>query len=207
MLKAEEIINGLQAIVNEYSFIAMIWHVAFYALIVALFAKWKPSSRILGIMLCLPLLSVAVFAWLAGNPFNGTMFSLAALLVFIFAFKASAQPVVFAKFPFAVAGMVMIAFGLVYPHFINPTSIITYLYASPAGLIPCPTLSILVGLMLLFNGSGFKSLTITFVVLGLFYGVFGVFKLAVYPDLFLLGGALILLIKYILSFRVPAARG
>jgi hypothetical protein len=206
MLKAEEIISGLQSIVDDYSEAAMIWHVAFYILIVALIVKWRPSSRFLGILLCLPLLSVAVFAWLAGNPFNGTMFSLAALLILIFAIKSSNQPVTFSKLPFAVSGMVMIVFGIVYPHFINPGSIFTYLYASPAGLIPCPTISILTGLLLLINGSGFKSITITFVVLGLFYGVFGVFKLAVYLDLFLLFGSIILLIKYILSFRVPAVR-
>jgi len=206
MLNSEEIISGLQTIVDDYSVAAMIWHVAFYILIVALIAKWKPTTRMLGILLCLPLISVAVFAWLAGNPFNGTMFSLATLLILFFAIKSSNQPVTFAKLPFAVAGMVMIIFGIVYPHFIKPDSIFTYLYASPAGLIPCPTLSILTGMMLLFNGSGFKSITITFVVLGLFYGVFGVYKLAVYLDLFLLFGSIILLLKYILSFRVPAVR-
>jgi hypothetical protein len=95
----------------------------------------------------------------------------------------------------------MITFGLVYPHFINPDSIIKYLYISPAGLIPCPTLSVVIGFLLLYNGIGSQPITITFIVLGLFYGIFGVLKLAVYLDLFLLFGTIILIIKQILSFK------
>lgn len=204
MLKAEEIINGLQSIVNDYSTIALIWHAVFYILIAALIAKWEPSNKILGLLISLPLLSVAILAWITGNPFNGTMFSIATILIFIFGLKTNSQPINYSQLTFMIAGILMIIFGLVYPHFINPDSILKYLYASPAGLIPCPTLSVIIGFLLLYNGFGSQPITLTLIVLGLFYGIFGVLKLAVYLDIFLLLGTITLLVKYFLSFRTPA---
>jgi len=100
-----------------------------------------------------------------------------------------------------VIGILMIIFGLVYPHFVNTDSFLKYLYASPVGLIPCPTLSILIGFLLLYNGFGSQSLILTFVAFGLFYGLFGVLKLAVYLDIFLVFGTITLLVKYVLSLR------
>ena len=201
MPKTEEILAGLNTITNNYSLFAIIWHAAFYILIIALISKWSPSNRMLGTLLCIPLLSVAIFAWITGNPFNGIVFSLAAILILIFGLRASPEPINYSKLSFLIIGIVMIVFGLVYPHFIEANSLFKYLYASPAGLIPCPTLSILIGMLLIFNGFDSQPITITFIIIGLFYGLFGVLKLAVYLDIFLLFGTLALLTKYILAFK------
>lgn len=201
MLESEEIITGLQTIVNEYSLFSVVWHVVFYVLIAALIAKWRPSNQLFALLICLPAISVAVFAWLSGNPFNGSLFILLAILILIFGLKASVQPINISQLPFVVAGIMMIVFGLVYPHFIETNSVFKYLYASPVGLIPCPTLSILIGLVLLFNGFGSHAITLTLIVFGLFYGVFGVLKLGVYLDLFLVFGTIALLVKYLLSSK------
>jgi hypothetical protein len=202
MPKTDEIINGLQTIVNDYTAFAIVWHVVFYFLLAALIAKWLPSNKLLGFLICIPLLSVAVFAWLSGNPFNGILFSVITILVIIFGFKTSNQPIQMSQVPFMVTGILMIVFGLVYPHFINAGSFLKYLYASPAGLIPCPTLSILIGFLLLYNGLGSQSITLTFIAFGLFYGIFGVLKLAVYLDIFLIFGSIALLVKYFIPFKV-----
>jgi hypothetical protein len=201
MPKTEEILNGLQKIVNDYSTIATIWHILFYALIAALIFKWLPTNRFFGLLICVPILSVAVLAFLSGNPFNGLLFSILAVLIFIFGLRASGQPVQTSQTIFMVIGILMIVFGLVYPHFINPDSFLKYLYASPAGIIPCPTLSILIGFLLLYNGFGSQSLTLTFIVFGLFYGIFGVLKLAVNLDLFLVFGTIALMVKYSMALR------
>ena len=201
MPKTEEILNGLQKIVNDYSTIAIIWHVIFYALIAALIFRWLPTNRLFGLLICVPILSVAVLAFLSGNPFNGILFSILTVLIIIFGLRASSQPVQTSQIIFMVIGILMIVFGLVYPHFINPDSFLKYLYASPVGLIPCPTLSILIGFLLLYNGFGSQSLTLTFIVFGLFYGIFGVLKLAVYLDIFLVFGTIALIVKYILTLR------
>lgn len=205
MTRIEQILTSVQTIVNEYSLIAIIWHALFYFLIAALLLKWSPSNKILGILLCLPLISVSVFAWIAGNPFNGSLFAIAAILIFIFGLKAPAQAVETSKLIFFLSGIFMVSFGLVYPHFIKPDSALGYFYASPAGLIPCPTLSILIGLALIFNGFGSQSISLLLIIFGLFYGIFGVTKLKVQIDLFLIFGALMYLIKYLLSFRNSAA--
>ncbi len=201
MLKSEDIIAGLQSIVNNYTTVAILWHGLFYVLIAALVTKWDPSNRIMGIIMALPILSVAILALISGNPFNGTVFSIATILLIYFGFKATIQVISYSQIAFIIAGIFMIVFGLIYPHFIKPDSIFKYLYESPVGLIPCPTLSIIIGFLLIYNGFGSNSITLTFIILGLFYGIFGVLKLAVYLDLFLLFGTFTLLIKYILSLR------
>ncbi len=198
MLKAQEILNGLQNIVNEYGIFAIIWHVIFYALIIALVAKWQPSNRLLGTLLFIPLLSVAIFAWISGNPFNGTLFSILSILIFIFGLKASTQPINISQLVYLIVGILMVVFGLVYPHFID-NSLIKHLYLSPVGLIPCPTLSIIIGFVLIFNGFGSQTINLILIIFGLFYGIFGVLKLAVYVDLVLIFGTITLLIKYILT--------
>jgi len=202
MPKTEEILNGLQVIVNDYSTIAIIWHIIFYALIAALIFKRLPTNRLFGLLICVPILSVAVLAFLSGNPFNGILFSIMSILIIIFGLRISSQPVQTSQFIFMVIGILMIVFGLVYPHFIKPDSFLKYLYASPAGLIPCPTLSILIGLLLLYNGFGSQSLTLTFIVFGLFYGIFGVLKLTVSLDIFLVFGTTALLVKYFMPLKV-----
>jgi len=197
----EAILSGLQKIVNDYSTIAIIWHILFYALVVALIAKWLPSNRFLALLFCLPVLSVAVMAFMTGNPFNGILFSLLTLLLFIFGLRATVQPLQVSQIIFMVIGILMIVFGLFYPHFTQGDSFMKYFYASPAGLIPCPTLSIIIGFLLLYNGLGSQAITLLMVIYGLFYGLFGTLRLAVYPDIFLIFGSVSLLVKYILSPR------
>ena len=198
MPRSEDILSGLHAIANSYVIYAIIWHVIFYALIIAVALKWVPSYRLLGVLLSIPLFSVAAFAWVSGNPFNGTMFSIMAILILVFGIRASSLPISMSELPFIVIGIIMIVFGLLYPHFIETDSVVKYLYASPAGLIPCPTLSILIGFILLFNGFGSQPITMTFVVFGLFYGFFGAMKLHVHLDFVLIFGSLALLSKSIL---------
>ena len=201
MIKSEEIIAGLQAIVNNNVLIATLWHIAIYGLIISLLFSWNPSNKLMAVLFCLPVVSVSVLAWLSGNPFNGTLFAVLAVLLIIFGLKASSQPVTVSQLAFLVIGILMIIFALSYPRFLESDSIIKYLYASPVGLIPCPTLSLLIGFALVYNGFGSNALTISLVVYGLFYGLFGVFRLGVTLDTGLIIGAFSLLVKYIMSIR------
>jgi hypothetical protein len=201
MIKSEEIIAGLQAIVNNNGLVATLWHIAIYGLIISLMLNWNPSNKLMVILFCFPVVSVSFLAWLSGNPFNGTLFAVLAVLIIIFGLKASPQPITLSQITFLVIGILMIIFALSYPHFLESDSFIKYLYASPAGLIPCPTLSLLIGFALIYNGLGSNALTISLVIYGLFYGLFGVFRLGVTLDIGLIIGAISLLIKYIMSFR------
>lgn len=201
MPTTQEILDNLQAIVNDYRLFALIWHAVIYMIIFALFTKRLPSNKLFTLILCFPILSVALFAFLSGNPFNGILFSILAILILIFGLKATGQAISLSQLPFIATGIIMIVFGLVYPHFVETNSIITYLYESPVGLIPCPTLSMLIGFVILFNGFGSLPVTISFTVYGLFYGIFGVVKLGVVPDLFLIFGSILLMVKYFLMLK------
>lgn len=204
MTRIDQILSNVQSIVNEFSLFAVIWHAFFYFLIAALLLRWSPSNKLLAVLLCLPLLSVSLFAWIGGNPFNGSLFAIAAILIFFFGLRTTVQPLETSKLIFFLSGILMVAFGLIYPHFIKPDSILGYFYSSPAGIIPCPTLSIIIGLALIFNGFGSQQISLLLVIFGLFYGIFGVFRLKVIIDLFLVFGAIMFLIKYLLSVRNSA---
>ena len=200
-MKATEIINGLGTIATQFNYIAIIWHILFYILIISLLANWQPSNRLIVILIALPLVSVAVLAWIYGNPFNGITFSIVALLLLFFALKTSSDFISTSQPLYVVIGIMMIIFGLIYPHFVEPNSLFKYLYASPFGLVPCPTLSVLIGFALVFNGFNSQAINLVLIIFGLFYGLFGAFKLGVYLDLGLIFGTGTLLVKYILAFR------
>ena len=201
MPTTQEILGGLQSIVNKYYVLAIVWHLLFYVLIAALIARWQPSNKLIALLICFPVISVAIMAWFSGNPFNGTVFTISVILLLIFGLKATNQTITYSQLPYLLAGIFMVLFGLVYPHFLNADSFLKYFYASPVGLIPCPTISILIGFILIFNGLSSQSITLTLIVLGLFYGIFGVLKLAVYLDIFLVIGTGALIIKYLASLR------
>jgi hypothetical protein len=84
----------------------------------------------------------------------------------------------------------MVVFGWIYPHFLETTSFVPYLYSAPLGLIPCPTLSMVVGLGLILGSFGSRGWTFTVGVVGLFYGLFGAVRLGVSLDWVLVVGAL-----------------
>ncbi len=194
MPEPSEILSGLSAISNKYITIAIIWHVLFYLFLLSLLFKKRLPSKLTGYLFCLPLCSVALFAWFSGNMFNGITFSALAVLMILFCMRSSSCLFHFSPWPFIIIGILMVLFGLVYPHFLENRPLIAYAYSSPVGLIPCPTLSVLIGFLLMFNGLESKNIQIAFVAFGLFYGIFGVFRLGVIIDVALIIGSLALLI-------------
>jgi hypothetical protein len=94
--------------------------------------------------------------------------------------------------PAVLAGGAMALFGLCYPHFVPAGSVLAYLYRSPAGLLPCPTLSVLIGITIFLDGLGSRAWSATLAVAGLFYGAFGLFRLGVRIDGLLVLGAMAL---------------
>lgn len=198
MPTSEEILAGLQAITNKHEIFAIGWHAVFYVVLFLLAVKkWKPSNRLLLSLISLPFYSVAVFAMISGNIFNGTLFMMIASFVFVSGVTASAEKIAVSEMMFTLSGIIMLIFGLAYPHFLETNNILGYLYASPFGLIPCPTLSAVIGFMLVYRGFGSKYAMLVMIVSGLFYGVFGVFKLGVYIDIVLIFGAVMKGVGYV----------
>lgn len=178
-----EILNGLTAIANDWRTVAIGWHLAVAAMLVALALGFRPTGSLIAL---LPM-SVAVFALGYGNPFNGIVFAaLAVALVALSRRDASTRPQAWAR----LGGAVMIAFAWFYPHFLAGSPL-QYLYAAPVGLVPCPTLAMALGLALL-TGAGGKRWSWLLAGVSTFYALFGVFRLGVALDLGLLAGAMML---------------
>ncbi len=108
---------------------------------------------------------------------------------------------------FLFPGLALFAFGWAYPHFLDSAALLPYLYRAPTGLIPCPTLAIVIGLALLLDGLGSRRLCLALGIVGLFFGVFGVARLGVAVDWTLLLGAVVILARAALrpTMTGPAA--
>lgn len=178
----DAVLIELGAIANDWRWLAFAWHLLFAALLLALSAGWRPRSRLFGLVLATPLISVSGVAWLSGNPFNGTMFAiLAAALVWSVA-RFGNTSLTLARSPWVAAGIGVILFGWTYPHFVSTESWATYLYASPFGVLPCPTLALVIGITLIFRHLSGRPWRAALTVIGLLYGAIGVFRLGVLLD-------------------------
>lgn len=182
MPSPETVLSGLTATANDWRWLAITWHVLVAAVVVALLTGWRPSIRLLGYMLVAPLLSVSLVAWLSGNPFNGAVFAIFAAVLAPTAVRLSKTVVRLASSAWAAPGVVFVLFGWTYPHFVQTDSWTAYAYASPFGVLPCPTLSIVIGSTLLLGNLGSTPWSGALVVAGLLYGVIGVFGLGVVLD-------------------------
>jgi len=187
-----EILNGLAAIAESWRPLAILWHAYMGGFAAALVLGWRPSKRLAGALLVVPVACVGALAWLGGNPFNGATFGLLSLILVVIIRVLDAQPVAPASAPWLAAGMLLFAFGWVYPHFLDAASAYVYLYAAPLGLVPCPTLAMAVGVSIALRGLDSSAWSVALAVAGLFYGVFGALYLSVGIDWILAGGALVL---------------
>ena len=70
-----EILAGLTETAQRFGYIAVVWHLGIFGLVVALVAGWRPSMRAAATMLVAPLVSVAALALVTWSPFNAAVFS------------------------------------------------------------------------------------------------------------------------------------
>lgn len=195
----EEILAGLYQMSNEYWLFATLWHALFFILFMLLLLKQKPSNRLMAIMSSFPLFSVSLFAWISGNPFNGILLLVFGGLLLVEGFKLDRNPITVRNPWFSIPGIMVLIFGLLYPHFLETQSYLTYVYAAPLGIIPCPTLSTVIGLAIIFNGYQSFRWSLWLVLIGLFYGFVGVFRLGVAIDLILLVGTMVLMLEALIE--------
>jgi len=192
MPSSNEILARLAAAANQESAIAILWHLAIAGALLGLAAGWRPSVRTALALLAAPLGSAGLLALAYDNPFNGIVLVAAAAAAV--AAASTARPHLVRRAPawlFAI-GVASLAFGWVYPHFLTGSPL-RYLYAAPVGVVPCPTLAVVIGFTLMGGGLGHRAWMFGLAGLGLFYGVFGAFRLGVWLDAGLIAGAAVLL--------------
>jgi hypothetical protein len=199
MPSPDEILFGLTSIANEWRDVAIAWHVGLAVALLALLAGWRPSIRIAGYLLASSFVSVATAAFASGNPFNGLVFAVLSLILISIARRLPQEPVFVAEPRVVMAGALLVAFGAVYPHFLETDNWATYAYAAPLGLIPCPTLSATMGASLAFGLFHSRRWAFTLAAAGGVYGGVGVFVLGVTLDCVLLAGTL-LVVETVLPF-------
>ena len=185
----EDILNGLRGLANAWRLLAIGWHVYFALLAGGALSGWRPARRILALLLVLPLFSVGALAWASGNPFNAAVFAITAITLVVIALRLPHGPVRTAPVWSRAAGVLMFIFGWLYPHFLDTPTSVAYLYAAPTGLLPCPTLSIVIGMTLIVGGLQSRAWSWVLAAVGLFYGAFGALYLGVRIDLVLIFGA------------------
>lgn len=198
------ILEGLAAIANGSLWLAIVWHIILAGAVIAILAGWRPTKQHGAIAVPAPLISVWVLALSAGNVFNAIVFFLAAILLPVLGRRLPLQRISPAPAWARLVGWTLVAFGWAYPHFLEGASALTYLIAAPAGLIPCPTLSVLVGFTLLAAGFSSRAFSLVLGSLGMFYGAFGAFRLGVTIDIVLFAGAVIL-VAFAMTIKPPAA--
>jgi hypothetical protein len=182
MPPSDTVLAGLTAIANDWRWLAIAWHVLLGVSVVLFVAGWRPSVRLAGCLLVAPVLSVSLAAWLAGNPFNGTVFAILGAVLVATAVRFPNTALRRASSAWFAPGVAFVVLGGAYPHFVRAESWLTYLYASPFGILPCPTLSTLIGGTLTFSNFGSRFWSAALAGTGLLYGGIGVFRLGVVLD-------------------------
>jgi hypothetical protein len=188
-------------IANEAFALAIAWHAVLAILLWRLAVGARPSRRVAATLLALPLASVSSVSLAYGNPFTGIV--CAALTIALAALGWRLDDLRAHRGPSwtSAAGVVMMAFGFWYPHFLESRSGWAYLVGAPFGLLPCPTLSFLVGAALLGDGFGGGGWSLLLAAAGFFYGVVGVLWLGVRIDVLLVAGSLALATAAVLPER------
>jgi len=192
MPSTSQILEGLEAIAIEWRPLAIAWHVALGALLIAIARGWRAERRTLGLLLASPVACVGALAWSSGNAFNGPVFLIVSAGLVALALPMPGGAGRMAPRPFVIAGGALVAFGWVYPHFVNVETWFSHLYAAPLGLIPCPTLSAVIGLTLLMDGLDSRMWSRILAAVGALYGLIGWWRLGVTIDVVLLIGAVVL---------------
>lgn len=185
----EQILSGLQLIANRAQPVGTLWHIAVIIALIAIISGWRPTRRTIALALVLPLMSVAIVAFLHEGFFNGAMFTVAALALALLGRHVPEDRPGRPSRSVLVLGIAMTILGFVYPHFLQGGSYLWYLYSGPLGELPCPTIYFVIGLTLLSDGVGSRAWSLILAALAWFYGVVGVAKLGVWLDAGLVVGA------------------
>jgi hypothetical protein len=190
---------------DEATIVALAWHVVTFVAVLAIAFGWRPKQRSACYSLVLPLLSVAAVSIALGSLFWGIAFLLLSIGLTVFARSAPIDRATAGPEWSMVAGLVMIAFAWVYPHFLTSESALTRLYAAPLGLVPSPTIALVIGFALLAGGFGARAWSAALGAAGVLFGLIGAIGFGVFSDLLLVAGALSLILTAVIHGRPVSA--
>lgn len=190
----QEIVSNLTELANTWRPLAVFWHVYFAVFVIALISGARPSKRVSGIFLAMPFLSVSILAWSIMNPFNGIIFAVISILLIAVSAKLPRERAQIAPLWLLIPGVLMFMFGWIYPHFLDESASLSFLYSAPVGVIPCATLSIVIGLAMIMNSLGSRKISLILGITGIVFGITGVWQFGVTIDWILVLGSIAVLI-------------
>lgn len=186
-MNAESILNAINLAANTSLALNFAMHMLVLGTLLTLFfvANSKAKRYVFDGALLILAISVVVICIVNGNPFNLVTFAIVTVFSAI-ELQRGKNCVSKPRMSFnSIASFVFILIGLVYPEFVKANAALLP-FVSPLGALPCPTFLVILGMLNLLipnvNRVQFAATT----VLGLFYGVTGVFQLGVYLDIALL---------------------
>jgi hypothetical protein len=192
MPSADAILAGLSDAANTWRMLAVLWHLLVAAVLFAYWTSGQLSNGSVAVVAIGLVVSVSLVSAVSGNPFNAAVFAGLAILLVSAASRARTARIRLEEPVWGIPGAMLVLFGMVYPHFLAARSWTEYAFAAPLGLIPCPTLAVVIGLTLMFRYYASIAWTAPLIVAGLLYGLVGVFALGVLLDVALLAGTLVL---------------
>lgn len=141
-------------------------------------------------------LSVLINAAVYGSPFHLITFTLMSILYVVFCFgtknkrnDSGVRQTEVRVSAFSMISVIFLFLGLWYPEFVH-TDMIRSLLLAPVGIVPCPTLLTILGVMNLFSDLFSIRKKILVVVFAMIYGIIGTFVFGVYLDIALLAAAI-----------------
>jgi hypothetical protein len=195
MPASESILAQLAQVANGYFHIAVAWHGLMATAALVLLTGFRPTRRTVAWVSCLPLWSVALLAWISRNPFNAVAVGVLAVVLTGLALRTPRSEIGGSPRWAAGLGVVLLDFAWVYPHFLDASrSSLAYLVGAPVGVLPCPTLALVVGIALVAGAPSGRLASMLLGSVAAFYALFGLFRLGVVIDAFLLAGAVGLLV-------------
>jgi len=197
-MSSEQILAGLQMTVDTYSGLRVVHHL-FLIVVFIFFIFFKEKvSRLVSLYILLAFLTIFLTSL---APIRNIFY----LIVFGFLTILAILEFLNPKNDYSMKGAptinIIIALvagflGFWYSHFVE--GYFKALYASPYGVIPCPTLLVILSFFLVFYPYTNRFFHWVLAIVGLFFGFFGLFVLKVRIDLALLALSLYTLYSLIL---------
>lgn len=204
MPPASTILEQLTTTTTELTFVAISWHFAILAIALALLARWRPSAPQTALLLISPALSVAIISAAYSSWFNAISFGLLALVLVValddIDLRWRLQGPGWSRW----LGLALVAYGFCYPHFVAG-GWYRAVFAAPVGLVPCPTLAVLVGFTLMGRAGGSRAIPALLAVWTTFYALFGIFVLGVVLDVGLFVAAVGISALAVQNYRTGAS--
>jgi len=186
-MNGQVIVKYLEMVANSSLLVNFLMHlVVFIAIAVIFVVKSSQIKRLVfQAALSVLFLSVTVNAIIHGNPFHIVTFAILTVTALVQLCLGKGNIEITRNRNTLAVAFFFIFIGIWYPDFIEK-NLFMLLFVSPVGVIPCPTLLTTIALMTLVSSSLSKTQYIITAIMGLIYGIIGVFVLKVYLDISLL---------------------